>query len=98
MKVGLPKYITQAGNAGQLKATINIEIPSTPAVTNPNSENESNPSGSGEKGQERPQEGQGNQSGNSDVKTGDNAAAEDKTNPHNGADSSANGTPENSQP
>ncbi|MGG4215332.1 CdaR family protein [Paenibacillus sp. FSL L8-0638] len=98
LKVGLPKYITQAGNVSQLKATINIESPSTPAVTNPNSENESNPSGSGEKGQERPQEGQGNQSGNSDAKTGDNAAAEDKTNPHNGADSSANGTPENSQP
>ncbi|MCF2715989.1 hypothetical protein LWE69_01315 [Paenibacillus sp. UKAQ_18] len=98
LKVGLPKYITQAGNAGQLKATVNIESPSTPAVTNPNSENESNPSGSGEKGQERPQEGQGSQGGDSDAKTGDNAAAEDKTNPHNGADSSANGTSENSQP
>ncbi|MEK3950318.1 CdaR family protein [Paenibacillus sp. FSL H7-0703] len=98
LKVGLPKYITQAGNAGQLKATVNIESPSTPAVTNPNDENESNPSGSGEKGQERPQEGQGSQGGDSDAKTGDNAAAEDKTNPHNGADSSANGTSENSQP
>ncbi|WP_328800961.1 CdaR family protein [Paenibacillus sp. LX16] len=98
LKVGLPKYITQSGNAGQLKVTVNIESPSTPAVTNPNSENEPNPSGSGEKGQERPQEGQGSQGGDSDAKTGDNAAAEDKTNPHNGADSSANGTSENSQP
>ncbi|TKH33828.1 hypothetical protein C1I59_21455 [Paenibacillus polymyxa] len=98
LKVSLPKYITQVGNAGQLKATVNIESPSTPAVTNQNSENESNPSGSGDKGQERPQEGQGNQGGNSDANTGDNAAAEDKTNPHNGAESSANGTSENSQP
>lgn len=98
LKVGLPKYITQSGNASQLTATVNIESPSTPAVTNPGSGNESTPSGSGNKGQERPQEGQSGQGGSSDAKPGDNAAAEDKTNPHNGADSSANGTPESGQP
>jgi YbbR domain-containing protein len=98
LQLGLPKYITQAGTTDQLKATVSIVGPSTPAVTNPSSENESNPSGSGDKGQERPQEGQNGQGGYPDANSGGNAAAEDKTSPHNDADSSANGTPDSSQP
>ncbi|MCC3380259.1 YbbR-like domain-containing protein [Paenibacillus farraposensis] len=98
LQVGLPKYIIQAGKPDQLKATVNIVGPSAPTVTNLGNENEPNPSGSGDKGQERPQERPNGQGGYSDANSGENAAAGDKTNPHNGAVSPANGTPENSQP